>query len=173
MYDSARYITITGNRFPNTPTDIREDQRIINQIHTQFISPPEVTRSHRIVTYPPQYISDHQVIEKALRAKNGDKFQRLWRGDKSGYQSPSEAHFAIIAMLAYWTNGDVTQVDRLFRQSGQFDEETARKWDTRHQSNGKTYGQATIEKALATRQNHTPAVPRVTTKTHVTERSLF
>jgi hypothetical protein len=34
--------------------------------------------------------------------------------------------------------------------SGQFDEETARKWDSRRGE--KTYDQITIEKALATRQ---------------------
>jgi len=152
MYDTARYITVTGYQLSNTPPEIRTDQEIINQIHNRFIQPPNATRSPRTDFYTPLPISDQQVIEKALRAKNGMKFQQLWGGERTSYQSASEAHIATAAMLAYWTNGDPAQMDRLFRQSGQFDEETAKKWDERHRSDGKTYGQLTIEKALATRQ---------------------
>jgi putative DNA primase/helicase len=155
MYDEARYITVTGIRLPNTPVQIRESQDAINRIHRQFIQPPDVTKSPARPLYSSSYRSDHQVLEKALRAKNGAKFSQLWEGDRNGYQSASEAHIATVAMLAYWTNGDPVQMDRLFRRSGQFDEATAQKWDKRHSASGKTYGQITIEKALATKQNYT------------------
>jgi putative DNA primase/helicase len=160
MYDSSRYITITGQRFLDTPTEIRADQGIINQIHTKFIRPPDVTRSPRTDFSPPLPVTDQQVIEKALRAKNGAKFQQLWEGNRTSYQSASEAHIATAAMLAYWTNGDPNQMDRLFRQSGQFDEETAKKWDERHRADGKTYGQLTIDKAVDTRRTFTKRSPK-------------
>lgn len=160
MYDIARYITVTGQRFLGTPPEIREDQEIINQIHTRFIRPPDSTTGPRTAVYQPQRLSDEQVVEKASKAKNGAKFDMLWSGSRTGYESASEAHIATAAMLCYWTNGDPAQMDRLFRQSGQFDEETARKWDHRHSTNGKTYGQITIDKALLTRQSFPQRNPK-------------
>lgn len=51
--------------------------------------------------------------------------------------------------LAFYTT-DPDQIDRLFRQSGLMRD----KWDEKHFSDGRTYGQATIQKALADTQNH-------------------
>jgi hypothetical protein len=48
-------------------------------------------------------------------------------------------------MLAYWTNNDEDQIDRLFRQSGL----CRGKWDGRRE--GGTYGQRTMSKAMSTR----------------------
>jgi putative DNA primase/helicase len=148
MYDSARYITMTGNRLPNTPSIMRADQEAINTIHTKYISPIEQPTAPKKTDYSNSPVEDSRVLEKATNARNGAKFTRLWRGESSQYPSKSEAHIALISMLIYWTNGDTSQVDRLFRRSGQFDRETAEKWDELHGKDGRTYGQITIEKAL-------------------------
>jgi hypothetical protein len=47
-------------------------------------------------------------------------------------------------MLGFYTGSSPERLDRLFRQSALFRE----KWDTVVYSNGKTYGQATVAKAL-------------------------
>ena len=47
--------------------------------------------------------------------------------------------------LAFWTGNDETVVDSLFRQSGLFRE----KWDEVHYADGATYGQRTVERAIA------------------------
>jgi hypothetical protein len=47
-------------------------------------------------------------------------------------------------LLAFYCGSDPTRIDRLFRQSGLYRE----KWDKKHFGDGRTYGQATIEKAL-------------------------
>jgi hypothetical protein len=44
----------------------------------------------------------------------------------------------------FWTGGDPSRVDELFRQSGLY----RPKWDERHYGDGKTYGEVTIEKAF-------------------------
>jgi len=155
MYDTDRYITITGRRLPGTPDQIRENQEIIDRIHHQFISPPEVTRSPARAFYQPQALTHREIIDKALGAKNGAKFSRLWSGDTTLYTSPSEAHLGLFAMLLYWTNGDVKTAEELFKESGQFDKETEKKWNDRHSADGKTYGQMTMEKAQDTRKNYT------------------
>lgn len=87
---------------------------------------------------------DQSIIDKASKAGNGAKFHALWSGDTSGYPSSSEADQALTNILAFWTK-DQSQIDRLFRQSGLY----RQKWDEKHQAGGATYGQMTIEKALA------------------------
>ena len=53
---------------------------------------------------------------------------------------------ALCCLLAFWTGGDQTQIDHLFRQSGLHRE----KWDEVHYADGSTYGEKTIERAIAT-----------------------
>jgi primase-polymerase (primpol)-like protein len=53
---------------------------------------------------------------------------------------------ALCCLLAFWTGGDRTQMDQLFRQSGLHRE----KWDEVHYADGSTYGEKTIERAIAT-----------------------
>jgi len=53
---------------------------------------------------------------------------------------------ALCCLLAFWTGGDRTQMKQLFRQSGLLRE----KWDEVHYADGSTYGEKTIERAIAT-----------------------
>jgi len=99
--------------------------------------------------------SDETVLHKALLAKNGENFRRyytgdptLWEGAGAKHQSQSEADFTLVLMLLYWTNGDSTQVDRLFRQSGLMRE----KWN-RPIKAGETYGERIIKDAIV-KGNH-------------------
>jgi primase-polymerase (primpol)-like protein len=52
---------------------------------------------------------------------------------------------ALCSLLAFWTGGDASQMDRLFRNSGLMRE----KWDEQHFADGSTYGEKTIERAIA------------------------
>ena len=62
----------------------------------------------------------------------------------------SAADLALCNLLAFWTAGDADRVDRLFRQSGLLQApERLEKWDKPHFSDGRTYGQATVAKAIA------------------------
>jgi len=91
-------------------------------------------------------LEDEDLLEKATSASNGEKFERLWNGNTAGYDSQSEADMALCCLLAFWTGGDRTQMDQLFRQSGLLRE----KWDEVHYADGSTYGEKTIERAIAT-----------------------
>jgi putative DNA primase/helicase len=87
------------------------------------------------------------LIERASKAKNGAKFARLFAGGWEGdYGSQSEADLALCCHLAFWAQKDPTQIDSLFRRSGLHRE----KWDTRHYGDGRTYGEETVAKAIAT-----------------------
>jgi primase-polymerase (primpol)-like protein len=52
---------------------------------------------------------------------------------------------ALCSLLAFWTGGDEQQMDSLFRDSGLMRE----KWDEVHYADGSTYGEKTIERAVA------------------------
>lgn len=90
-------------------------------------------------------LDDDTLIRKAIGATNGEKFRDLWDGKPNGHPSQSEADADLCCRLVWWTRHDRVRVDRLFRQSGLM----RPKWDERHSGDGKTYGQMTIDSALA------------------------
>jgi len=63
----------------------------------------------------------------------------------SGYQSHSEVDMALCFQLAFWTGGDAGWMDQLFRRSGLMHA----KWDDQHYADGSTYGEKTIQRAIA------------------------
>jgi hypothetical protein len=93
----------------------------------------------------PADLTDDELLGKAMAAKNGAKFQALWRGDISGYPSQSEADLALANDLSFWFGPDPDRIDRLFRKSGLY----RAKWDEPRKDS--TYGLETIAKALAGR----------------------
>lgn len=92
-------------------------------------------------------LDDTELLTKASAAKNGAAFDGLWAGDLSAHNSDhSAADMALLNALAFWTGKDAPRMDRLFRQSGLM----RPKWDVIHDpANGRTYGQMSVDKALA------------------------
>jgi primase-polymerase (primpol)-like protein len=103
------------------------------------------------------------LIEKALNARNGGKFARLWSGDIRGYSSHSEPDAALCELLAFWTQ-DPAQIDRLFRRSALMRD----KWD--EQRGEYSYGARTITFALAQQQEHWQPRDRTGTATEPQDR---
>jgi primase-polymerase (primpol)-like protein len=100
--------------------------------------------------------SDVQVIERALRNnRTGELFgrllkgdQTLWTGEDARYPSHSEAVWAFLQQLKFWTYGDAEQTERIFRTSGLYDA----KWDEKR--GPITFGAAELRKVFG----ETPAV---------------
>jgi putative DNA primase/helicase len=106
-------------------------------------------------------LSDNDLLNKAFKSKNGAKIQQLYNGDFSGYPSQSEADQALCNHLAFWLDRDRGRMDATFRTSGLMRE----KWDKKHFSNGSTYGQVTIEKAIsATNETYKSRISEQTNK---------
>jgi hypothetical protein len=64
-------------------------------------------------------LSDDEICRMAYNAANGQKFWQLWQGiwkDNPLYTSQSEADFALLAIIAFYTK-DNNQVRRIFRAS--------------------------------------------------------
>lgn len=160
LYDTARFFTVTGDHVERTPTRVARRQDALVAIHREYVQDTEsesTSESEYQGTLDDQSpttetaavdvdLDDEDLLEKARAASNGEKFERLWNGNTVGYDSQSEADMALCCLLAFWTGGDPTQMDHLFRQSGLHRE----KWDEVHYADGSMYGEKTIERAIAT-----------------------
>ncbi|MBP2252595.1 primase-polymerase (primpol)-like protein [Halarchaeum solikamskense] len=155
-YETARFFTVTGDHVSGTPTRIARRQDALQGIHREYVQPDdESALTDDVATAPADSagdaapssevdLGDEELVEKAMAASNGEKFERLWNGRLGGYDSQSEADMAFCCLLAFWTGGDQAQMDRLFRESGLLRE----KWDEVHYADGSTYGEKTIERAV-------------------------
>ena len=146
MYDGGRYFTVTGRKIDGAPDEIAEDNGTLAWIHDSFVSKvkkPRTNKSRRSASGEP--LTDEQVLEKAMTAGDNGAFADLFNGKWEGrYGSQSEADMALSLKLAFWTGKNAEQMDRLFRQSKLYRD----KWDKAHRSDGTTYGQETIAKAV-------------------------
>ena len=150
MYASARYFTMTGNRLEGTPEAIADGAQALPWIHENYIARKQVRKRKAKKAARRVVLSDEQVLEKARTAQNAEDFTVLWEGRwQDKFASQSEADLALCCALAFWTGRDKEQMDRLFRQSALFRE----KWDKVHHADGATYGEETLEQAIARTEN--------------------
>ena len=128
MYDSGRYFTVTGHHIPGTPTSLEDRQAQLEVLHKRAFRIARQNRddNHHVANVHTLLVDDKELIDRACRAGNGDKFRGLWSGKwQGGYPSQSEADQALCTHLAFWTGKDPDRIDRLFRQSGLM----RNKWD--------------------------------------------
>lgn len=156
MYDSGRYFTVTEKKLPNSTDELSEDSEAVKWVYDKYFNSqeePKVMVPPTVST--PNSLSDDELIDKILNSKQAEKFADLFGGNwQINYPSQSEADYALVHMLAFWTSCDSLRMDRLFRQSGLM----RKKWDVKHHSNGNTYGQELIQKAIAkTKETYTPS----------------
>jgi len=101
LYSQEKYLTITGHVLQDVAA-IPDAQAAVEALYTSLEpAPPTANGTGRDDTpataSPP--LTDAQVIAKASDAKNRAKFLRLWSGDRTGYQSDSEADLALLDLL--------------------------------------------------------------------------
>ncbi len=145
IYVKGRFLTITGDHLPNTPITIEKRQEELDGFYAEVFDKGVLNIDAKPIpkALPAPNISDVELIEKAIKAKNGAKFKALWEGDISSYNNDdSSADQALCNILAYWTGKDHKRIDSLFRQSRLYRD----KWDERRGE--QTYGDITIEKAI-------------------------
>ena len=156
MYDSVRFFTFTGNVLAGTPNEIASDDETLAWIYDTYLAKKKKpTETKKKKSKLPAPLDDEDVLEKAQTASDGDTFSNLWSGNWQGfYESQSEADMSMCLKLAFWTGKNREQMDRLFRQSGLY----RPKWDERHHSNGSTYGEETLDRAIELTENvYTPS----------------
>jgi putative DNA primase/helicase len=124
VYDRRRFFACTGHHLPGTPKTIEARQDELEAFYS-WLFPEEEKPSLSPNGSPSEAagltvnhdLSDEDILSRAYRAANGDKFMKLWNGDASDYESHSEADLALCAMLAFWTGPDPERVERMFSES--------------------------------------------------------
>lgn len=138
--NTNKYVTVTGNTL--TPgVDLEERGEQLAAVLEKYMVRPRASKQKPT---PPLTPADQDLIRRAKRSKRGAEFSNLWVGDGVAYESHSEADIALCNMLAFWTNRNPAQMDRLFRNSGLM----RSKWDEIHGPD--TYGNITIQNAIDT-----------------------
>jgi hypothetical protein len=119
--NGARFVVMTGKRFPDTPPDIESRYRELDEVCRVLWPEPEKRNVAQFPTPPPALLSlpDEELLIRARRARGtGVKFRMLFDdGDRSAYNSPSEADYSLLNMLIFWCAGDRERIIRLFEAS--------------------------------------------------------
>ena len=152
MYDERRYFTVTGNVYGDLKP-LSERTKEAASVHRQYLK-RDRRENMQQNTAAVAYVASRDVeelVKRAEKAKNGDKFSLLYKGTASGYASQSQADQALCNILAFYSGGDRTLIDAAFRSSGLM----RPKWDSRRGNT--TYGEMTIEKALASVRSLVPS----------------
>lgn len=114
IYPSQRYATMTGNIYNNRDT-ITDCQANLTLLWEQMGSNPIAQSLYK--GDDKELYDDAVIIKRAIDAINGDKFIKLHSGEwRDLYSSQSEADFAYIDMLAFYTQNRI-QITRIFRAS--------------------------------------------------------
>ena len=147
IYDRHRFFTVTGQSLHDPPKEMGERQVAVDGLYEQIFA-----SSAKAPTPQPDpsnngrgRLDDDEIPRLACASKkSGAKFATLWGGHwNEHFNSASEADSSVVFTLAFYTK-DAGQIDRIFRRSGLM----RPKWDEKHGE--KTYGQMTIDNALAT-----------------------
>lgn len=117
IYSQKRYIICTGRVFINKPIEHRQEllEQLVQEIRKH--QKQEAKESFELVEHPP-VTDDNTIWRRASNAKNGDKFKALCYGSwqQLGYKSQSEADYALMSMLAFYSPSN-EQCRRMFRQT--------------------------------------------------------
>ena len=124
VYDRRRFFVVTGHHLPGTPKTIAARQEELEAFYSWLFpkeEEPSPTPNGSLSGAPgftvKHDLSDEDILSRAYRAANGDRFMKLWNGDASDYQSHSEADLALCAKLAFWTGPDPERIERMFSES--------------------------------------------------------
>ena len=144
-YDHARYFTATGTWYDG---EIAKGQERIDWLADRYLKTTPAATPNPRGNAAKETRSVTAIISEIRNSRQASKFDKLFRGDwsdyKTGTEGASRADEALTSIAAFWTQ-DPAAIDAVFRQSGLM----RPKWDEKHAADGRTYGQMTIDFALA------------------------
>lgn len=143
LYDNARFMTVTGESIGQS--EICDEQEVLNNLVERFFK--EEQNFETLITYDPNHkseLSDDEVIDLMLKSKQKDKISDLLEGNyEKHFDSPSEAVQSLLHYLAFYTNKDKQQMERIFLNYNNLTD----KWDSKRGNT--TWGQLELDKAIS------------------------
>lgn len=155
LYNDVRFITVTGESIGQS--EICDEQEVLNNLVERFFK--EEQKFETVITYDPNHkseLSDDEVIDLMLKSKQKDKISDLLKGNyEKHFDSPSEAVQSLLHYLAFYTNKDKQQMERIFLNYNNLTD----KWDSKRGNT--TWGQLELDKAI---NNQNEVYKKSTTK---------
>lgn len=143
LYSHSRFMTYTGVNDGIT-REISNDQSYIDSLVERYFKREVITNDTIIDDVTPSNLNDTEVIQLMAKSREADKLSKLMSGGwQDLFESQSEADLSLLNALAFYTQKNIGQMDRIFRSSDLIRE----KWDELR--GAKTYGQMSLEKAIA------------------------
>ncbi|MED2983866.1 phage/plasmid primase, P4 family [Bacillus thuringiensis] len=145
VYRHGRYFTFTGDCLDQVPVEDRtEELKVLFEKYLKEKPKPEKKKS--TTSFEREDItslSNAELWERMFGSKSGTAIKDLFQGMLiNGDHSSTD--MALCNHLAFWTDKDAAKMDSMFRESSLLRE----KWDKPHSSDGRTYGEMTIDTAI-------------------------
>lgn len=149
VYSYGRYFTFTGNK-ENSNDVLERTDELAELFEKYFPDEPSLPSTDDVEDIKSQRFSNDELWQKMFRSVSGDEIKSMHDGniiktDMHGNPDHSATDIAICNHLAFWTAKNSTQMDAMFRETGLMRD----KWDKVHHSSGETYGERTINMAIA------------------------
>lgn len=147
LYSHSRFMTFTGVN-DDVYREVSCDQIYIDSLVERYFKHEVITNDTINYDITPANLEDNEVMQLMAKSKNSDKLSKLMSGGwREIFESQSEADLSLLNALAFYTQKNIVQMDRIFRDSDLM----RPKWDELR--GAKTYGQISIEKAIADCEN--------------------
>jgi predicted P-loop ATPase len=126
IYPDGRFFTVTGDRLNDRGVELRTEQlaalyyRMFGEEEQQPRVVEMQTQVDELASGGSDELTDEDIdlLDRAMQAKNGEKFAALFRGEWGKYyKSQSEADLGFLSMLRFWCRGNQAQIDRIYRHS--------------------------------------------------------
>ncbi|MGK4467725.1 phage NrS-1 polymerase family protein [Mammaliicoccus sciuri] len=147
LYSHSRFMTFTGVN-DGVYREVSNDQSYIDSLVERYFKREVINDEFIPNQVTPSNLDDVEVMKLMEKSKNADKLSKLMSGGwREIFESQSEADLSLLNALAFYTQKNIVQMDRIFRDSDLM----RPKWDELR--GAKTYGQISIEKAIADCKN--------------------
>ena len=148
FYWKNRFFTMTGNELPES-NDMEVDAESVRdnllKIGSHFRVLVKENADKKLVGgSKPVSFTDQELIDHALKTKNGQRFSDLYSGAWESYTndgSQNGADMTFMNDLAFWTGRDRDQMERIFKSSGLWTED-------RENKKGQSYIETTLDRAI-------------------------
>ncbi|UTI85173.1 hypothetical protein NIT60_14970 [Mammaliicoccus sciuri] len=117
LYSHSRFMTFTGANDGIT-RGISSDQSYIDSLVERYFKREVITNDVINYDITPVNLDDNVVIQLMARSKDADKLSKLMGGGwQEIFESQSEADLSLLNALAFYTQKNGVQMDRIFRSS--------------------------------------------------------
>lgn len=145
VYRHGRYFTFTGDCLEKKSVEDRTEELkvLFNKYLKEKPKPEKKQNATSFERADITSLSNAELWERMFDSKSGAAIKDLFQGMLiNGDHSSTD--MALCNHLAFWTDKDSAKMDSMFRESSLLRE----KWDKPHSSDGRTYGQMTIDTAI-------------------------